>query len=463
MKKFIALLLCVLMMVSIVLLSGCGEKKSSTPSDDTKSNENTNEGNIGKEQTGNSTSNQNVEIRAAWWGDTKRHELYNQIIDRFEAANPGIKVVREPVSWVDYWDKLTVQSASGEAPDFMGMHPQFASDYVGRGVIEPLDKYVKDGVIDLSNFSEAAINSGKVNGTIYMVSMGLTAASMFVNATFLKDLGIQVPNFDWTWDDFKSLGLEVRKALDAKGQKDRWFAGDGSGAYQFFRYWARQRGGDLYTAEGDLGYDEEDLVTWFKMWNELRESGVVPDAATTTEYAKATLEDSLFAKKKIAATSVPANQYKLYCNAVPDSEIIIVRHPAMKDGQIGEYIEGAHFAISAKTTPEKKVAAAKLLNFWVNSESSMEIYKLDQGVPANTKMAEFIIPLLDDKDKVIVEYVNKVSKIARPTTFPPAGASEIDALFQTIAESVRFNQKTPEAAAAELVAEAKKILASKKQ
>ncbi len=462
MKKSIALLLCVLMLFSIVWLSGCGENKANAPSDETKPSENATEETSSQEETNGSTTNQSVEIRAAWWGDTKRHELYNQIIDRFEEANPGIKVVREPVSWNDYWDKLTVQSASGEAPDFMGMHPQFASDYVGRGVIEPLDSYVNDGTIDLSNFSQAAIDSGKVNDTIYMVSMGLTSASMFVNTSFLKDLGIDAPSFDWTWDDLKSIGFEVRKALDAKGQKDVWFAGDGSGAYQFFRYWARQRGGDLYTTDGDLDYDEEDLITWFKMWNDLRENGIVPDAATTTEYAKATLEDSLFAKKKIAATSVPANQYKLYCNAVPDSEIIIIRHPAMKDGQIGEYIEGAHFAISSKTTPEKKVAAAKLLNFWVNSESSMEIYRLDQGVPANTKMAEFITPLLDDQDKVIVDYVNKISVIARSTTFPPAGASEIDSLFQTIAESVRFNQKTPEDAAAELISEAKNILASKR-
>jgi len=92
----------------------------------------------------------------------------------------------------------------------------------------------------------------------------------------------------------------------------------------------------------------------------------------------------------------------------------------------------------------------------------MEIYRLDQGVPANTKMAEFITPLLDDQDKVIVDYVNKISVIARSTTFPPAGASEIDSLFQTIAESVRFNQKTPEDAAAELISEAKNILASKR-
>lgn len=467
MKRVVTTLLVIVMLVSVVLLSACSGGNSNTTTQSNKTSA----------STGSSTSTSNsststskvdegapVQIRVAWWGDTKRHELYNQICDAFEAKNPNIKLIREPVSWTDYWDKLTVQSASGGAPDFMGMHPQFASDYVRRGVLEPLDNFVKDGVIDLSNFSQAAIDSGKVNGTIYMVSMGLTGASMFVNNTMLEDLGITIPSFDWTWDDLKTIGIATRKVLDAKGKKDAWLIVDGSGAYQLFRYWVRQNGRvDLYTSDGNIAYTKEDATSWFKMWNDLRNNGVVPDASTTTEYAKATLEDSLFARQKVAIASVPANQYKLYCAALPNAKITMIRNPVMVNGQTAEYVEGAHFAISAKTTPEKKLAAAKLMNFWLNTEDSIKLFKLDQGVPANTKMVEYLNTLLDDQDKAVVAYVNKIASIVtNPTTFPPAGASEVDSLFQQIAEKVRFGQLTPEDAGAQLVSQAQAIVDSNK-
>jgi multiple sugar transport system substrate-binding protein len=441
MKKRLASLLTTAAVLTTMVLSGCGSKPADTPSgDDDK------------------VKDSQVEIRVAWWGDAKRNELYNQILDAFEVENPNIKTVREPQGWGDYWDKFKVQSASGGAPDFFGMHPQFASDYIRRGIIEPLDKYVKDGTIDTSKWEKTSIATGTVDGVVYMIPMGLTSASMFVNTTMLEDLGVKAPDMNWTFDDYRNIGLEVRKAADAKGQKNVWFANDASGAYQFFRYWARQNGKDLYTSDGKIAFNEEDLISWFTMWNDFRDNGIVPDAATTTEYARAVLQDNLFAKKMVATSSVPVNQLTQWTAAVPDSKIIVVRHPSQAGKQVGEYIEGAHFAISSKTSDEKKVAAAKLMNFWVNNETSIKLFKLDQGVPGNTEMAEAIIPLLQPVDKNVIDYVGEVSKIARPTTFPPAGASEINGLFETIAEEVRFGAKTPDKAAAEFVSKAQDII-----
>ena len=37
-------------------------------------------------------ASETVEIRAAWWGDTKRFELYNSIVAEFMKANPGVQM-----------------------------------------------------------------------------------------------------------------------------------------------------------------------------------------------------------------------------------------------------------------------------------------------------------------------------------------------------------------------------------
>jgi multiple sugar transport system substrate-binding protein len=167
MKK-VFFLLVLFVVLSVSLMAGGGQQGSGT-------------------QTG---SEGKLEIRASWWGDTKRHEVYNKIVDEFEKANPDVVVVRELQTWGDYWDKLSVQVAGGNAADFICMHPQYAADYISKGVCEPLDKYIADGIISTEGWSQTIIDTGKFNGTMYMMAMGVSFQGFLVNTGVFKQLGI---------------------------------------------------------------------------------------------------------------------------------------------------------------------------------------------------------------------------------------------------------------------------------
>ena len=402
-----------------------------------------------------------VEIRAAWWGDTKRFELYNSIVAEFMKANPDIKVVSEPVSWNDYWDKLSVQVAGGNAPDFIGMHPQYASDYIGRGMVEPLDQYIADGVISTDGWVQGTINTGVIDGVNYMMPMGVTFTSVFANDGLFAELGVEKPAFDWTYDDMKATGLLVRAALDAAGKTETWLMNDMSTNINSFRYFVRQNGRELYDVQGNINFTAEDAGKWFTMWKEFRDLGIIPDAATATEYFSATLEDSTFSRDKVLLTQVPINQLKLYRTTFPDKTVSPIRIPSLAGAAVGEFPEGAHFAIYAKSSPEKKLAAAKLINFWLNTEAALGIFGLDQGVPGNLGLSDAYLPKLDANQLDILAFVNTLSKIGTPTIFPPAGASEIDLLFRSIGEAVQFDAKTPADAAKEVYEAAVAIRSNK--
>ena len=113
-----------------------------------------------------------VEIRFLVGVIPRGNDMYNEICDRFEAENPNIKVMREPMSWSDYWTKMSTQVAGGNAPDMFGMHPQYAADYALRGALLEIQPYGIMALIDLSKFSDAIIDSGKYKDKLYMVSMG---------------------------------------------------------------------------------------------------------------------------------------------------------------------------------------------------------------------------------------------------------------------------------------------------
>jgi multiple sugar transport system substrate-binding protein len=442
MKKVFSLLV-LFVVLSISLRAGGGQQGSET-------------------QAG---SGSKLQIRASWWGDTKRHDVYNKIVDEFEKANPDVVVVREPVTWGDYWDKLSVQAAGGNATDFICMHPQFAADYISRGVCEPLDKYIADGVISTEGWSQGIIDTGKFDGKMYMMAMGVSFQGFLVNTGVFKQLGITPPPFEWSWDDVKTIGLKVRAALDAQGRKDAWILGDLSRTMDCFRYFVRQQGREVYDAQGNIGFTPKDAEDWFAMFKEFRDLGISPDAATATEYGEISdkpLEDTLFAQDRSLIELLPINRYWLWSSTFPDKEISVVRMAGSKGSKgVGEYPEGAHYAVYAKSSsPEKKLAAARLINFWLNDARSLKLYQLDQGVPANMPVVrEAVVPLLDKYQMTFFNFVNTLSAISPPTPNPPPGAVEITALLRNTAEQVMFNAMSPAQAAKEFYDQAVAIRA----
>lgn len=459
-KKWVSILVA-LSLIATILLSACGSTAPATPASQAAAS--TPAANT-PEAPAATAEAAPVDIRVTWWGDTNRHELYNKILDEFVKEYPNVTCIPEPSTWTDYWDKMQVQTAGGNAPDFMGMHPQFASDYIRRGVIEPLDGFIADGTISTDGWTEGTLQTGVVDGVNYMMAMGVTFSCNFINLGVIKELGLEPPSFDWSWDDMKTWGLQARAALDAQGKTNSWVVGDDSWNLNSWRYFVRQQGHELYNADGTIGFVAEDVEKYFTMYKEFRELGIVPDGATTTEFIPATLEDSLFSRDQILVARVPVNQFKLYCTTFPDKEVGIIRNQTAgsKGSAVGEFPEGAHFAVSSTTTPEKKLAAAQLLNFWVNTDTALGIFGLDQGVPGNLDKADAYAPKLDEYQLEIQKFVGTLSGIGTPSTFPPAGASEVDAAFRAVCEEVMFGYKEPAAAAEEFYKQAVDIVSKLK-
>ena len=454
-KKLLTVMLAAVMAFSSIGCGGGKPAEGSAPAAESKTEgEQTSESPAGESAQ---TDGQKVEIRFTWWGDTKRNDMYNEICDRFEEANPDIKVMREPMSWSDYWTKMSTQVAGGNAPDVFGMHPQYAADYALRGALLDIQPLVDNGTIDLSKFSDAIIDSGKYQDTLYMVSMGVSFTCYLVNNELAEQYGVTLPAYDedWTWDQF---GEEAKKFSEAAAGKGIYFAGDSSADINCFRWAAREAGGDNYTEDGRLGFEEQTMIDFLDMWNTFRDEGAIPDAATASEDGSLALEQRLFSLGKMVIHNVPINQLYLYADAMPDNNITAIRIPTAADGTRAEYLEGAHFAISSNIDEAHQIAAAKLINFFVNTEQSMELFKMDQGVPANSDMAEFIKPLLDEPNQKAIDFALALMPLCETATPAAKGASEIATAYQTAADKVRYGQEDSAAAAGAFMKEANSIL-----
>jgi len=402
---------------------------------------------------------ESVTIRAAWWGDVRRNEIYQEIIDRFMEDYPHITVISEPASWGDYWERLTVQAAGGNAPDFLGMNFSFASDYIRRGVLAPLDPFIDNGTINLDGWAQGTIDTGIVDGTKYMLAMGVTHNGTFLNLGLFEELGVPVPAMDWTWDDLRNLGEQVRDASIARGGPRVYIGGSRAGDIGQFRFFSIQRGVDTFDANGNMTLRQEDVEYWFQMWYDLMADGIIPDAETSAEFAGATLEDGMFARGRVLSINTAANQFPLHANSLPDLDIALIRNPNFRGAPYGNLVEGSHWGISSAAPAENQLAAAQLINFWANTERALELFLLDQGVPGNLTMVQnVVVPLLEGPQQVFADFVDSLAGRAIAPTMPPLGISEINSLFTEMTEMVNFGVMSPAAAAAQFMQEAEDIL-----
>lgn len=432
-KKMKALLLIIISCLLMVGLSACSGGSSNVDSESEA---------VNRAESTDNNENKPVEIRFTWWGDSKRNEVYNAIADRFEEEYPHITVKREFGGWGDYWDRLSTQIAGGNAPDVVSMHQFYVSDYARRNALLDLESVTEQ--INLGDFPEQTVDSGRIDGKLYMVPKGVTMPGWVYNTALFDELGVQYPDMNWTWEEFSA---KVTELAEKGASKNIWGAQDMSGGQlqPNFRYFLRQNGKDLFTEDGKLGFEKEQLVAWWTMWDELRKKNAIPDASTGEEYDNVPLEQSMFVQGKIAMHQIPANQIYLYQQQFESGELQMVRLPHIEGGPNGEYIEGAYLSISEKSKHPKE--AAMFIDFFINSEKSLELFKVEQGSPASSVMSEYVKPLLEPAQQRAVDFIQETLPYAESAVYAPIGVQVVETAFADNASLIAFGEITVEQAA----------------
>jgi alpha-1,4-digalacturonate transport system substrate-binding protein len=152
------------------------------------------------------------EIRFMCYSDGNECEVYDDVIDRFEEANPGVTVAVDVVPYQAILENLPVQLAAGEGPDLAKV-----TDLGG------LNEYY----LDLEPYVDAGYWEESFGGTldwyrggpdrqgIYGMHSQLTVTGAFVNATLFEQAGVDLPGEGATWEDWAEASRQVAEATGA--------------------------------------------------------------------------------------------------------------------------------------------------------------------------------------------------------------------------------------------------------
>jgi alpha-1,4-digalacturonate transport system substrate-binding protein len=184
-----------------------------------------------------------TQLRMTWYSDGNEGEVMTDIVKRFEAKNPDIKVTIDQVPFKAINETLPVQLAAGEGPD---MARVVDLGGVARYMLD-LRPYLKDAAYWEKNFGPFLLWMREPGNTTAIPGFmtQLTVTGPFVNKTLFEQAGVQMPGDKATWDDW----AKAAKAVADKVKAPFPIAIDRSG--HRFLGMAISEGAKLFDAKGD--------------------------------------------------------------------------------------------------------------------------------------------------------------------------------------------------------------------
>jgi multiple sugar transport system substrate-binding protein len=394
-----------------------------------------------------------TELHFSWWGSDVRHAILQDVIEAFEAENPGVRVVGNYTDWSSYWDRLATDTAAGDAPDVIMQEEAFLREYADRGALMDLNEL--DG-LDRSNIDPMVAGAGDVDGRTFGVASGINSIVMLADPVAFEEAGVEMPDDEtWTWDDFVEISAEISDATGGEIVGTQSITNE-----QGFQIFARQHGENLYGEDGGLAFSQDTLTEWYRITEELRDSGGQPSPTESVEIAAGGPEQSVLATNRGAMGMHWINQIGAISEAA-DRELEILRMPGETENERTGmfYKPGTYYTVSAGS--EHPEEAARFVDFVLNSQEAADLVQMDLGLPSNLETREGVMAGLDETDRAVADFlIGLEESIVDGNPPPPIGAGEVVDINNRVAQDMTFGELTAEEASARFISEVESFIGS---
>jgi len=136
----------------------------------------------------------------SWWGND-----VEWIQKQFAEDNPGYtcKIELQPIA--NYTENAVTSILGGNCPDVMALDTLFLPTMMSQGLLDPLDDFIAENGIDLSQHTEVLVKAGQMDGATYAIPYRWTCNALFYNKTMFDKAGVAYPTDRMSFEDFRAL------------------------------------------------------------------------------------------------------------------------------------------------------------------------------------------------------------------------------------------------------------------
>jgi putative chitobiose transport system substrate-binding protein len=285
------------------------------------------------------------------------------LINRFEAANPGVKVIWVDVPWAEMERKALASMAAGTAPDVLNLNPQFAARLAELGALVDPRQHLPPNTLDA--YLAPAWQANQLAGKPFALPWYLSTTVTLYRRDLLQRAAVAEPP-----RSFEALATAAAQVRDTTGAY-AWFpAMDGAAALEMLV--AMQ--GALLTPDGCRpAFDSAQGVAAFALLRQLFVQRQVPPTVLTEGHRGAVAQ---FLNGQVAMVStgmqfmaqVKTNNPQLYANMGVAPQVTGFNGAASKPNI-------AAMNLAVPTSSKNPALALQFAAFVTNAENQLLLVK----------------------------------------------------------------------------------------
>ena len=146
-------------------------------------------------------------ISFGYWGDPPELPPFEEIVSKYQAAHPDVKIEIQHAPWSGYFTRLDAQLAAGAGPDvfFITNVPSYAS----RGALAPLDDLIKQSSFPIDQYVPSSLLTHSFEGKLYSIPRDSAPSALYYNSDAFDAAGVAYPNADWKWADLRDAAIKL--------------------------------------------------------------------------------------------------------------------------------------------------------------------------------------------------------------------------------------------------------------
>ena len=325
-----------------------------------------------------------VELRFMWYDDGDESAVIRDLLDRFEAENPDIKVILDIVPYNTILESLPIQAEAGQAPDMA----RITTTPVMAGLYLDLRPYLNDPDYFEANFPAGSLQAMRPEGDttgLYGFPNQFTVTGPYINRTLFEQAGIEVPSDvkeNVTWEEWTDVTRQVAEAtgtpyaiaIDRTGHRM-------TGPILSY-------GGQVIAEDGSIQVDSEGLRAVAELIKGWHDEGITPREVwigSGESYAQA--GDNFVSGELVMYMSGSWNVGR-FSNDIGDIfDWDAVPNPSGIEGQAGTGMPGGSSVVAFANT-EHPEEVARVMEYMIQSDVMSEFSARTLFIPGHFGVAE---------------------------------------------------------------------------
>lgn len=310
-----------------------------------------------------------------WWEPELPDGSFRAIMDKFEEANPGIKVELISGPFKNIKEQVVVGATSGTLSDVVGLDGTWVNDLAKQGAIANMSDLMSSAGFDDKDIAAQI----KVDGGTYMIPVVTFVYPMYVNLDMLEAAGIENP------PSTRTEFLDAARKLTKPDENVYAWAlplllAHPTGANHDVMSWV-WASGEQAIKDGQPDLNNEAVKEVYEFIQTMYDENLVAPGAFSMEEVDKVQE---FTNGRVAMVINTMAHITTIRESNPDLNFTVIPVPAAEgyDGQRG--MDYAAWGIGVSESSQHKEEAWKLVEFLMSTEINSELSSIANAFPGNS-------------------------------------------------------------------------------